>query len=39
MPSVPDVKKTMPDATKVTEVPVDSATATAITDAAKTASA
>ena len=39
LPAVPEVKETMPKATKVTEVPVDSETAEAITEASKTAAA
>jgi len=39
LPAVPAVKQAMPKATKVTQVPVESATATAITNAAKQASA
>jgi uncharacterized membrane protein len=39
LPAVPAVKETMPKATKVTQVPVDGTTATAITDAAKQATA
>jgi len=37
LPAVPAVRETMPRATKVTEVAVDSATAAAITGAAKAA--
>jgi uncharacterized membrane protein len=39
LPAVPAVKQTMPKATKVTQVPVDAATTTAITEAAKQAPA
>ena len=39
LPAVPAVKQTMPKATKVTQVPVDGTTATAITEAAKQAPA
>jgi uncharacterized membrane protein len=39
LPAVPAVKQTMPKATKVTQVPVEAATATAITEAAKQAAA
>jgi hypothetical protein len=39
LPAVPAVKETMPQATKVTEVPVDNATAEAITEASKAAAA
>ena len=39
LPAVPEVKETMPKATKVTEVPVDNETADAITEASKTAAA
>jgi uncharacterized membrane protein len=39
LPAVPAVKQTMPDAKKVTEVPVDAQTAADITAAAKEASA
>jgi hypothetical protein len=37
LPAVPAVKETMPDAKKVTEVPVDAQTAADITEAAKQA--
>jgi len=39
LPAVSAAKETMPKATKVTEVPVDNATATAITEASKAAAA
>jgi uncharacterized membrane protein len=39
LPAVPAVKETMPQATKVTEVPVDHDTAEAITEASKAAAA
>ncbi len=37
LPAVPVVRQTMPNATKVTEVPVDGPTAAAITEAARSA--